>query len=275
MFFRPSHHDYPNLAEYLRTLRRQNERASEVVAVIAVVVGLGVSFAFALLMREIGGEGFSRFGVLGLFAGLGLAFWFTRRQKTRPEALLAEAREVAKDMSTRLERGRLMRDLGQPSMDVLEECARGWAKVNQLLGTPFWRDADIPVHYRTIRETVLNSVEGAMAEAILLFRNNLSDSHGLSDLKAMAGEVLEEVVFGKPRLPQHLPSGFGPARELADKMRLLVNEVETVAQRAQEELAPLGPATASASLDLCIGELRSIRQAEAELRQNLGQSSQG
>ncbi len=258
--------EYLGLAEYLNVARRSSARgpnSSLIVALVVTFIGL-VSFD-AIEASP---------GASALFLLTVAVCWFMvflRRPKppSAEELAKADVAETATRMNACLDRSRLHRDLGQPVMTLLEDCARHWAEIRHAMGTPYWQSDDVPPHYRALRNQVLIAADRTMDETILLFRDVLPDDPSKSDVKGFVGEFIQEAVFGGARPRAHLHPGFGKARVTADKLRDLAAEVSSMTRQASEELGPRIEVNASSALDHCIGELKSIQQAESELRQSL------
>ena len=66
-----------------------------------------------------------------------------------------------------------------------------------------------------------------------------------------------------------MPAAFAPVREIAEKLRALAQETERMSHEARMDVDVPPVASPTRSLDQTLSELRSIRQAEDELRENL------
>jgi hypothetical protein len=96
-----------------------------------------------------------------------------------------------------------------------------------------------------------------------------------SEWKDVMDDVIEKYVTGPPRpRGDQFPVVYDQARELAEKLKLIASEVERATEEvSRDETVDLGYRSAAA-LDLALHDLRTIREAEDELRQNL-QAGQG
>ena len=68
-----------------------------------------------------------------------------------------------------------------------------------------------------------------------------------------------------------LSAAFQPARELAEKLKLLAAEIERATKEVAKDEMVGSEFSAGTALDMCLGEMRTIQTAEDELRQNLQQ----
>lgn len=267
MLFRNEPTQYPSLVEYLNVTKKElRSKISAAMVTAVVVTGIGL-VSFEALAESPIARNLYVLAVIGVWA---YALMKRPAPLTPAETLKAEAAEVSKLMSECIQRSRLHRDLGDPVMTVLEDCARHWAEVHHALDTPRWRSPELPGHYQAVRDQVLSAADSAMHETVLLFRNVLPENPRQTDVKGYVGEVIQQAVFGKTMQSANLPAGFDQARAMADKLRELAAQVASVTVRAEGAMGQGQEMTASGALDLCIGELKNIQQAETELRQNLG-----
>ncbi len=257
---------YPHLTQYLNVASRQRTaNAVPVSSADALAIGsCAISGVLLALMNPL----FAPIPIVGAFL-----YWTQREGRSRDKEKMSEgerrrleARPVVESLQSMIANRRLHRDLDTASLLVLEECARHWSRARATLASPFWTSPDLPVHYRTARETALGAVEGAMDEAMLLYRDYVPEQVGRRPAMDYVEEALEDFVFKGPRAAAPVPGALEPARQIAEKLRTLAAEAERAAQEAGNAIPQAAPGSA---LDLSLGELRTIRQAEDELRQNL------
>ena len=84
-----------------------------------------------------------------------------------------------------------------------------------------------------------------------------------------------EAVFDKETAPApvRLPPGFEPARQVAERLKLLASEVERTSEELAKEESLRGEIGSAVALETCLAELKSLRAAEAELEAHLEQGT--
>lgn len=259
---------YPNLVAYLHHIVRQPAPTMgrlPLSAAIGLTSVWGAFTAGAILMQQPG---------LALPAALltfGLGTLLTRGNKAQPtprDLRRDEAREVGLRMQRCLELRRLHRDLDENSLFLLEECARHWARVYGVFGSGFWSDPTLANTYATARQQALAAADEGMEDVLILYGPILpSEVNGRQAIDYVE-EALENYVFRGQAPASHPPTAFHHARQIAEKLRDLADEAERIASDLHRERIS-APTATSGSLDASLGELRAIRQAEDELRQNL------
>jgi hypothetical protein len=154
-------------------------------------------------------------------------------------------------------------------MLLLEECARHWCRSKDALDSGVWVSPELPEHYAKIRTLALSSLEATMEDVLLQYQvwlpDRVSDRHPLDYLDELAekhlGKSKKAVEFPRP--------AFGPVREIADKLAELGDETERLATEVLLDPMVSQRLAQSRPLDETLKELRAVRQAEDELRQNL------
>ncbi len=268
MFLSNKQDQYPHLAIYLRQAK-ERRRFSLSSPPVAAFVFLGLAFVIGVIAMARGAMS----GLLGVLAPLALVGgWLYARKhevKTHADLLHERADEVAKKMSDCLERRRLHRDLDEASLALIEECARQWHRTQLALGSPHWDRDDLPPHLQNVRDQCVRAADQGMDEVMLLFGPLLPaevESRGFLDY----AEEIAEGVFTSRKAVRPLPAAFEPARQVAEKLKLLASEVEKRTQTVSDSPNLRENLAAGRSVDLAIGELRQLDEAESELRQNLG-----
>jgi hypothetical protein len=262
---------FPNLNEYLQHRTKRHERevsrrtaARDTLQVIGFLF-MGGGFLAAL-----------RIGFLGLaFLGVALLLFLLashlekrRGPESADQAFRRAAGEASKQLWNRASSRRLHRELDSASTALLEEAALNWRRAKIALDHPFWTNGNLPLHYQHIRVQSEHAIEQAMDELVMIFGPLLPTVQTKRNVGDFVEEVLEDYVFNRPKAG-NLPPQFDQAFEIAEKLNLLASEVETATEEVARDPALDAP-PAVHSLDMCITELRATRQAEDELRQNLG-----
>jgi hypothetical protein len=259
---------YPHLVNYLHYASQEPAPSARGILPLPMLAGL-LSFWGAF---TIGGIALQQpiVPILATAVTLPLGMWSARNPRPEESAdsrRAREARDVAVTMRKCLDLRRLHRDLDEASLTVIEECARYWSKVRTIFDSGFWSQSDLPPAYAAARRQALEAADEGMRDVMLLYGPCLpSDVKGRGAMDYVE-EALEQVVFGGPTA-SHLPHAFGPAREIADRLRDVATEAEGIAGDISRERLD-ETFTGSGSLRATLGELRAIRTAEDELRENL------
>ena len=164
----------------------------------------------------------------------------------------------------------MAKSIGQTTAELLEESARNWSRATTALNDPFWMNEGLPGHWSALREHALEAVDDAMGDLILLTQPYLKPITPKTDWQDVVGNVVGGL-FGVSPQPdgEPLPPVFGAAREIAGKLKMLATQVEDATKQVILDQPNSESMPSSTSLDACLGELKSIQQAEGELRQNL------
>ncbi|MFN3684035.1 MAG: hypothetical protein ACK41F_08885 [Fimbriimonadaceae bacterium] len=211
-------------------------------------------------------------GVPGIAALIGVARSRASKAKT-PEALRrAEIRRAAIEMRA-MKKRRLAKRLGVPLATLMEEAARHYFRAEAALNGPFWTSPNLPSHWRIIREQALASAEAGMGDLLLLAKNLMTPAGNKSEWHEEVREVVDEIL-GRPVLQpdafSSFPPEFEPARAIAERLRALAEEVEQSTMMVLRDDAA-NTVSSLPSLDATLHELRQVRQAEDEIRQDLRQ----
>lgn len=282
MFFSGRSKQLPYLSEFLNRFHAEEQKKNRRYGLLGGIVGgVGGLMGAALgVLASLGVIGFSGFGLAGAIVGINLLAWLTvlglwwnDRQRNRPTTIEgrihAEAREAGLQMHQFLHRRRLHKVLDPVAGELLEEAARQWVRTHEALQTPFWTDPSLPAHWQAARTHALSSADQTMDEILVILRSSFrpQTKQGWHDV---VEDVVETFFTGpKWKAPDGLPVGFQRARELADKLRSVAEEVERASSELTHEFQHSDYYSSDRALDMTLGELRSIRDAEDELRQNL------
>ena len=251
----------PNLSRYVEYASRKPRRHPRE-SWAAVMAGIGLAILGAgLVTNALLAIGAS----LPLIAGAG--FLWLKREKGPKDVLSAkraDALQTAQVLKQMLDQRRIHRDLDEGSLALLEESARCWVRVQTALGAEYWQDLDLPITYMAARDQARGAADEAMMDILLLYGQTLPQTVGARPAMDYVDEALEKFVF-KSRNDRMPPPEYYTARQVADKMLVLAQEAERIAREGVPALAtPPGH-----SLDVALGELRQIRQAEEELQNDL------
>jgi len=268
MLFEDPAKKYPHLVQALNILSRRRFNPS--VDVMGPVLGLG-GFVVGLVVYGGTGSFLTGFLVMAVAAVTGIVLAAKQRNKPKPpvDQRAIEATEVAKGMGLMLAKRRLHRDLDQGSLMLIEECSRQWLRAKAALDAPFWTSGQAPVQYQAFRNQALEAVEDSMDDVLLNYRNfipeDVPNRHALDYVE----EALEQFDPRRSKTGNYPSVAFGPTMEIAEKLSQLAGEAERMANEASFDPIAAAPAPPVRTLDETLSELRQIRQAEDELRQNL------
>ncbi|MDR3692047.1 MAG: hypothetical protein P4L46_21890 [Fimbriimonas sp.] len=237
--------------------------------VVAAVVGF-IAMSASGGVQSAGGGFFAGFVT---FIGYMLGAWGVAAKRARVEPaqirLRREARQIAERLEAILDKRRLHRDLSIEVSSVLEEGARNWHRAKAALESPYWRRADLPGHLRSAREQSLLAIDQGMQELLVLFATSIPTRPSRWAWTELVDEVVgQDFLTTKGRLDQISPF-HDEARGVAEKLLEMADQVEVVSRRlAGEELISGAPKPGSA-LEATLAELRQLKEAEDELRQDL------
>ncbi len=198
-----------------------------------------------------------------------------------PKPLLAW--QAAKQYRALDAQNRLHKWVDPAAIELLEAAAYHWTRVVSALDSPFWTSKTLPTHWQAVRDHSLAAAEAAMDDLLILAQAcigqpakdrkselkgvfegliDLDIADALQGLKAIAGSDWQRYAFHSPNSRVVFEAG----RQVAERLKLLGDEVERMAQQAAIETtgAQVG---APQSIDVVLTELKAVQQAEDELRQ--------
>jgi len=179
-----------------------------------------------------------------------------------------DAWHVAYALQQLITRNRIHRDLDSGSIALFEEAARLWLRIRAALDSAALKDRHLPPTYAAVRDRIAQASQEAMVDMLLAYRLDITKQPSNWTPLEFVDEALDNFGIRKSFDDRQPPPAFYGARQIAEKLQVLADETEAL---ALERLStPVGPNVPSRSIDAVLGELRSIRQAEDELRQDLG-----
>lgn len=259
--------NYPNLSAFLEFQRRHPSGRNPKKPLPVGVVIVGALFLGLLL-----GDQFAWICWISMAILVGLAGWFLydfSKGSAAPDeaavsALRRQSLEAGRRMRGALKNRRLHRDVGEPSLVLLDEAARQWGRVSTNLQHPFWNAAQLPMHYEAIRDQAARAADAAMDEVLALYMPLLPNEHERRPFTDVVGEALENFTR-KGSSSEPIPPMFEPTRQLAEKLRSLADELERITARAAIDPDTFAKRHAGAALDSAIHEMQSLNRAEQEL----------
>ncbi|MEQ1934203.1 MAG: hypothetical protein ABL962_10055 [Fimbriimonadaceae bacterium] len=271
----------PYLQEYVRELVAfQSGPVLKAVAGGAGIAAVGLVGSVSLLViSALTGLPINQAGLGALVIGLGSAggaaayVWNTlRRRKPNPdEALRNEARQVAERLQASISQRKLYREMHPAALDLLEESARCWKRVNDAVDGQFWRSEQLPAHYQGIREQSRVSAERAMMEILINLRSAVRPVAQPQTVIEGVQAILDSVginIGSEYKSEDPLPEGFQAAAKVAHDLAQLATEVEQTSVHAIKSSASVN-IDSSDNIRQTLEELKGIRQAESELDREL------
>ena len=271
MLFGNKGEQYPHLVAYLRETERLDifkdfhHRWGRIIAACA-----GGPFLFGLIFHSAISIPLTL--VVSALSGA-VAIFAMRAKKAElytPEVeSRLEAHRLFGSMRKMLTLNRLHRDLSESTLTLLNEIARTRMETKQLLESPYWRQPTLPDTYSQLRDQAITATDQAMMDAVLQFRATIPTEVQSRRPGDYVNEALE-TFLKVPKVP--VPGGdigFDSAFKIADKLQQMRSELEKMTVKGESEVAFTPNDFPGGMLDLTMSEIRTIRQAEEELRQGL------
>jgi hypothetical protein len=281
MFFSGRSKQYPNLAEYLdrksQEIRSRSARLEAVsgialVATIIAVVAIALASRFGLT-NITAFEAIATGLVLNSLVWIGVASWLGIQHRHQlknpsPERLhQQEAEKICQTLTHSMQRRRLHREVDEGAAALLEEATRGYMRIINAFELPFWRDAQLPTHWRAVKEQSMLAADSAMDELLVLLKGCIHPGRRRGGLEEVVEDVMDGLQIKRRKAGEVLPSTFEPARELAEKIGTLAGEVERATREVAGDKALTGHFTSGAAIDMALFELQTVQNAENELKQ--------
>jgi hypothetical protein len=284
MFFTGRSKQLPNLSDYLdKKIQEQRSRGSRI-GIAGGIIGTTAGLIGALfgILAGLGAITFSTTSLVVTIILLNLVCWLAilgyhmyekkkmAAEKPAERKHQAEAEAIVVQMYQALYRKRLHKELDDSAGALLEDCGRNYMRIQNTLSMPFWMSDELPGHWRAVRDQSLLAAEQAMDEALVMLKGSFHPGRRKGNWEEIVEDVMSEFTQPAKRRPvDHLSPGFRPAREIAEKLKLLASEVERATGDLAKDEAIAEEFTAGASLEMALSELKTIQVAEDELRQNL------
>jgi len=197
------------------------------------------------------------------------AFWISEQRKARQHPQ-SEVHRHALQMAKMMARSpRLHKELDAVAGDLLEESARSWREIMLTFDGPFWSSQNLPAHWQAIKKQTSSAATVAMEEQLVLLRDSYQPLQS-AGLKDVVEDVIENYVTGvRVRKSGRFPVAFDHARAIAEKLRQTSIEIARTTQDISQSPAMQNEYSSADALDLALGDIRSVKQAEEELRQNV------
>jgi len=274
LFVTSRRNNLQNLSRYVAHNAARNPGGGAAQSTGCMLSGLATAIVGFYLMRLIGpifAGAVSLFIVLPIFAAL-VAMWVKHltRPRTEEEERRQEAHEAIVFMNSALSAGKLHRKIDPAAGMLLEECARHWSRVHEALSGTFWEDRDLPGHWKGVRDQALNAANRAMDDIIVMLKPVIAARNAPPSSHEFISSIMESFFNVEAEMPvEPLPAQYLPARDIAQKLMVLADEVEATAQRAARDESFKQHYSSGSQIDVVLSELRAIQEAETELQQEV------
>ena len=236
----------------------------------AVCGGLCLVMSLASFETRSGETGSSHpaLQLLWFFAFIALGSWMIAKgiKSTQVHAhpVQIEGLRVRRALRQAKSGGRLIDAMPSSVGIVLEECAVAWKRIDESFAGHVWNDPALPKHWSAIRDTAKSAANDAMDEALALAAPHLLNPWEHRPVRSVS-DLIQRVVGGEEPPLTPLPPSFRPAVQIADQLRTLALEVESISQQVAVDSGVRGNLQASVRIDGVLSELRSLQVAEQEL----------
>lgn len=278
----------PYLSGYLKRLKEEEEQTGlRMPGCYGSLIGAAIFLPSTFFLGKLLGPFFGLLGGVAIAAASGFlatSVFERMRRRNLPSSLRMRAWSAGEEVR-RLQAGRKLHKWMDPSVvHLLEAGAYHWTRVHTALATPAWQQAGLARHWTTVREQARQAAHDAMAELLVLSMSAISppERDKEDELKDVIDDFLDldiaDALQGLKQIVRtdsaewstpssHARLVFEQGRAIAERLQRLADEVEQarvdVGQVGSPELGP----ESTQSIDIVLGELRAIRQAETELEQ--------
>ncbi|MBS1716725.1 MAG: hypothetical protein JSS72_03210 [Armatimonadetes bacterium] len=196
--------------------------------------------------------------ILGFLVGLYLLIASTYRPAL--QYVQNERAKTARKLRKSLELGRLKREIGPHTLDLLETLSLEWRKAETTLDSPFWESPNFQ-HLSVPSRAALNA---AALEIMDLLAPTLPEN-SRSEWRFVVDDVLDKLGLQK-RGAEVIHPATGRLTELCHQLARLNDELNTIQRTSEAELPTQKQTNVRTQLEGTINELQAYRQADEELR---------
>lgn len=272
---------YPHLGDYLDVRlaeMRQGYNYGVAGGVIGGIAGLlGALFGILVgtgVVNPSSGVIVAVWFFLNIIISLAIGAFFLSHKKRRERQNAArnhqkDSEKVAKDMLQSVGRRKLHKELDPVAGRLLEEGCRNFMRIQKALDTAFWAGEDLPAHWQGFRDQARLVSNQAMDEILVIFAGCMSKPPANTGFFDFIEDVVDNFKGGSIPDSDTIPAGYEQAREIAERLKLLASEVEDATGHVFKDATVADDFISTANLESTLNELRTIRKAEDELRENL------
>ena len=284
---------FPHLAAYLKAVVEKRIVRGNLLSALIGGAAVWIVVQLALMVAWFMTNQFAAMLVTGVVAlPASLVAWFLINQKIKsPKSPLEAKRQQAWKVAWalhNLENQRRMHKRLDPSISqLLEAAAFHYQRIQGALSGGYWRGENLPAHWLSVRSQAMDAADQAMEELLLLaepctgepetnrgkaIKEVFEDFFELDIGEAVGG--LREIAISDWTRYAHrspfAPVAFETGRAIAERLKRLADEVESKGNEiAIETGAPQAVQSATDTIDIVLGEIASVREAEGELRERL------
>ncbi len=219
--------------------------------------------------------------MIGWGVGIAMLDKWMKKPRSSDEQYLRELDSIVLRYAESMNFRRLHRDLDYTAAQLLEASAYYWSKVRIQMNSPAWNSASTPAHLRAVRVQTLQAIDEAMREQIALcarclavpgqkrstdLRDVIEDALGI-DVDKVLDSIRKGTVSKNGFQSERLPEIFDPARQLAERLKMLSGEIDKMSFETLQKYQGAGTGATSA-IDAALRGMQEIRQAEGELSQD-------
>jgi len=251
--------------------------------VAAPLALIGITLVLAKFMSTLLAVAIST--VIGVPVVFGLITWLAKllyNPRTPEQERRARFRSILQKYHPPLSRKKLHREFDPVAGQLMEAAAFHYNRIQTGLSTAAWTNPELPLHWRGVRVQILQSADEAMADAAMLcvdclgkpqktrqtdLKEAFEDFVDLDWVEALQGLGLavgaddERYRYRSP----HLSVVFQPTKDIAEKLKLLADEVEKRSgDLVRDAVRPMASGS-TASIDAVLSEIQLLNEAETEL----------
>lgn len=278
MLFPERRKTLPHLADYL-TQAASNRSLPAIPDDLSMMFGGSTLAASAVGFATYAASGFHSLlvGIVAAVGGFAIAFAGSVRynQLVNKDKPIEDERRIERDsravimrLHLLMHKKRLHRDLSPDVAELLEQAAMEWARARAALMSPYWTRADLNSRLGEVRERSLKAIERSMQELLILYATAVPEQPGNWSIAEVVDEVVGKGVFASP--PTHRFSPFhGEAVRIVDQLAQMADEAERVSRQVVSDPEMAGDSRPGSRLEATLADLRQMRIAEDELREDL------
>ena len=219
--------------------------------------------------------------MIGWGVGIAMLDKWMKKPRSSDEQYLRELDSIVMRYAESMNFRRLHRDLDYTAAQLLEASAYYWSKVRIQMNSPAWNSDSTPAHLRAVRVQTLQAIDEAMREQLALcvrclavpgqkrstdLRDVIEDALGI-DVDKVLDSIRKGTVSKNGFQSERLPEIFDPARQLAERLKMLSGEIDKMSFETLQKYQGAGTGATSA-IDAALRGMQEIRQAEGELSQD-------
>lgn len=288
---------YPNFATYLDSVQAPDSlKRREFAMGSGCLATVGAGLVAAVALGYFLGTGVNAAaGIIGALAGGGLAaaiagWWMQKRvlaagqPQSDRERLDQDSHAAAMQFRLLDNQKRLLKSLDPVAAQLLEAGAYHWYRVRETLNGNHWRSPNLPAHWTSLRDRALDASHVAMAELSVMCVTCTGEPRRekKDDLQSVFEDFadldIQDALRGLAKIaatndePYRFTTGrakelFEPAKEIAERLKSLADQVEKADLKATQEVSLPKGAYATDAIDVLLGEFRAVQQAETELHE--------